>query len=175
MLLPVCRPRCDPVCRLEQEGERTVCETAKCVHCLLPCGVCQKLREEVKQGERIRLRKRFLLCPFHAHAQPERAQVGARLRDCHRELVGADVAVFLSLEEEHTAFFEIGGEQVEPTDQQRDRRLVVRRHQLLAECTQERPLCREDRLQFLRELTAEHEPEKPLSDRVLLPQDTPCT
>ena len=107
--------------------------------------------------------------------QSERTQVGARLRDRHRELVGTDVAVLLSFEEEHTALFEIGGEQVEPTDQQRDRRLVVCRHQLLAEGTQERTFCREDRLQFLRELTAKREPEKPLSDRVLLPQDTLCT
>ena len=131
----------------------------------------QELCERIEECERCLRIQQLHLRPLYTDVQPEGAQVGAGLRDRHRELVGADRTVLLPLEEEHAALLQIGGEQIEPSDETHDLLLVLRFHQLFAKAAQERTLGGKDRLQFLGQVSPERQGEQLSADRVLCTQE----
>ena len=103
--------------------------------------------------------------------QTKGAQIGAGLRDRHRQLVRTDLSVLLPFEKEHAALLEVGGEQVEPVDETCELCLIRARHQLLAKAAQERALAVEDGLELLGELLFEREREMLPPDAALSAQE----
>ena len=155
LLQPGSCPRLDPCSMRQEEGclRRIVLqEAAKHLVFAFDGCSCKKLGEEIEEGERCARFERLIDTPFDAGAKSERTQIAGQLGDCHRHFVRTNVPVRLSLEEENVAFFQIRGEQVEPSHDVFQMFIVAAVFDFLTVVAQERALGGEDRLKFFGKL-----------------------